>query len=227
MKLLKTLMLPATARKVRRERLTYLSPDKLASLAAAVRRVKKEGVAGSFLEFGVALGGSAIYLAQEAGERGFTGYDVFGMIPPPGEKDERDSQERYARIASGAAKGLGGDTYYGYEDDLLTKVKAAFARYGVPADGTRVRLLKGLFQDTLSLGPDEAVAFAHIDCDWYDPVLFCITRIAPHLSVGGAMAIDDYNDYAGCKKAVHEALDAHPELRLIQTQPHAILTRAQ
>ena len=46
-------------------------------------------------------------------------YDVFGMIPPPGEKDGADVHQRYATIAGGASKGIGGETYYGYRDDLL------------------------------------------------------------------------------------------------------------
>ena len=49
-------------------------------------------------------------------------YDVFGMIPPPGERDGADVHQRYATIAAGASKGIGGETYYGYRDDLLAEV---------------------------------------------------------------------------------------------------------
>lgn len=225
LKFLKGLTLPPLARKVRRERLTYLSVEKLASLSAEVKAVKDRGVVGSFMEFGIALGGSAIYLAQEAGPRGFSGYDVFGMIPPPGDNDEVDSKSRYERIASGEAKGLGGDKYYGYENGLYDKVVASFARLGVPVDGATVRLFKGLFQDTLRLNPDDRVALAHIDCDWYDPVKFCVESVAPHLSRGGVMIIDDYNDYAGCRKAIDEIVAARTDLRLKKTSPHAVLEK--
>ena len=48
-------------------------------------------------------------------------YDVFGMIPPPGEHDGADVHERYAKIAAGDARGVGGETYYGYRDDLYER----------------------------------------------------------------------------------------------------------
>ena len=45
------------------------------------------------MEYGVALGGSAVYLASEGYDRRrFQGYDVFGMIPEPGEQDDEKSK---------------------------------------------------------------------------------------------------------------------------------------
>lgn len=224
-KLLKSLLLPSLARRVRSEKLTYLSVEKLSSLAAEIKDVKNRAIEGRFMEFGIALGGSAIFLAAEAGARGFDGFDVFGMIPPPGEKDEADSRTRYETISSGAAKGLGGAKYYGYEEDLFAKVCASFARYGQPVDGARVRLFKGLFEDTLRLAPSDRIALAHIDCDWYDPVKYCVETLAPSLPPGGVLVIDDYNDYVGCRKAIDEILVARADLRLTKTQPHAILRK--
>ena len=55
--------------------------------------------------------------------RPFEIYDVFGRIPAPTEQDFADSHQRYQVIAEGKAKGLGGGTYYGYDQDLLTQVK--------------------------------------------------------------------------------------------------------
>lgn len=77
---------PDIAQRVVAERLTYLSAAKLESLFACVRSVKQSGVVGDFLEFGVALGGSAICLASELDpSRRFVGFDLFGMIPPVGQ----------------------------------------------------------------------------------------------------------------------------------------------
>jgi asparagine synthase (glutamine-hydrolysing) len=52
---------------------------------------------------------------------------------------------------------------------------------------------------------------AHIDCDWYDPVSYCLRSIAPKISVGGIVLIDDFYDYGGCRTAVDEFLAEHPE----------------
>ena len=64
--------------------------------------------------------------------RTFHGFDLFGTIPPPSERDPAEAHERYARIREGQARGLGrGDEYYGYVDDLLARVEREFARHGV------------------------------------------------------------------------------------------------
>lgn len=106
-------------------------------------------------------------------------YDVFGMIPPPGEKDGEDVHRRYATIVEGRSKGIGGETYYGYRDELLTEVTESFARHGLPIEANNVDLIQGLFEDTIEL--DEPVALAHLDGDWYASTMTCLTRITPLL----------------------------------------------
>ena len=129
-------------------------------------------------------------------------YDVFGLIPPPSDKDGRDVRERYAAIEAGRARGVGGDTYYGYRDGLRGEVADSFARHGVPLRENHVTLIEGLFQDTLEV--DGPVALAHVDGDWYESTLTCLERIAPHLVPGGRIVIDDYFMWSGCQAAVDE-----------------------
>ena len=75
-------------------------------------------------------------------------------------------------------------------------------------DQDRVNLHKGLFQDTWpkAMKTIEQIAFAHIDCDWYEPVKFCLNAIADRIAPGGAIVMDDYNDYVGCRTATREFL---------------------
>jgi O-methyltransferase len=212
----------AIAQQVRDEHLTYLDPPKLELLEACVKEVR--GVRGDFLEMGVALGGSAIVLSNQMGRRrNFHGYDVFAMIPPPGVEDPPAVHDRYRTITEGRSEGIGGDTYYGYLDDLYDRVVVAFARYGMTVDDERIALHRGLFEDTLR--PGGPVAFAHVDCDWYEPVRLCIERIWPRLASGGLMLFDDYNDYGGCTKAVDEFAAAEPTATLRTTQPSAVLVK--
>ena len=206
-----------TARQVRRERLTYLHVLKLRRLEQAMRQVETKGVAGDFLEFGVALGGSAILLAKQAKAhgRGFHGFDVFATIPPPtSEKDDEKSKKRYEVIASGGSTGIGGDEYYGYKGDLFSEVRDSFSRYGVPVDGKRVQLHKGLFEETWVGAGVRSAAVVHIDCDWYDPVAFCLASVADILSPGGLIVLDDYHDYGGARTAVDEFLAARPDFAM-------------
>lgn len=114
---------------VRQANLAYLSPAKLAALEEALDDDERNNVPGDFLEFGAALGGSAILIAARLGNgRAFHGYDVFGMIPSPGERDDARSHERYAEIRGGRSHGIGGETYYGYVVDLYARVSDSFAK---------------------------------------------------------------------------------------------------
>jgi asparagine synthase (glutamine-hydrolysing) len=225
-KLVERMALPRLAREVRSQKLTYLGDDKFISLSREIRRIRWKSIPGDFCELGVALGGSAIYIASRLGrKRRFHGFDVFGMIPPPSERDGNDSRARYDVIASHKSSGIGGDEYYGYVDNLYEKVVDNFSRFSMDVDGKRISLHKGLFEDTLKFGENDKIALAHIDCDWFDPVLFCVSKISPALSPGGVMIIDDYNYYEGCRKAIHHHLAMDKTLSLVRTMPHAILRK--
>lgn len=195
------------ARAALQARLTYLTPQRFRRIEEAARRTRS--TPGDIMEFGVALGGSAIVLARnaQAGGKRFHGLDVFGMIPPPeSDKDDAKSKARYQVIKSGGSGGLGGDTYYGYRDDLYSDVVRSFATFGAPVDGDRIQLHKGLFEETFPNIGVERIALAHVDCDWYDPVRYCLDQIGDRLSRGGLIVIDDYHDYGGCRTAVDEFL---------------------
>jgi predicted O-methyltransferase YrrM len=192
-----------TIAEARAERLTYLKPANLRELASIVQQIERERLPGVVIEAGAARGGSAIVLAAaKAPERPMKVYDVFGMIPAPGEHDGADVHERYAKIAAGDARGVGGEKYYGYRDDLYREVGESFARLGVPVEENNVELIRGLFEDTIRL--DEPVAFAHLDGDWYESTMTCLERIAPLLVPGGTIVLDDYYKWSGCRAAVDE-----------------------
>ena len=202
-----TYALPAeveqTIARTREEHLTYLKPTNLRELASIVLDAETEHLPGLIVEAGTALGGSAIVMAAaKSPERPMKVYDVFGMIPPPTEHDGPDVHERYEKIVGGQAKGVGGDTYYGYRNDLYDEVTESFSRLGVPAAEHNVELIQGLFEDTIQL--DEPVAVAHLDGDWYESTMTCLTRIAPLLVPGGRIVLDDYYSWSGCRTAVDE-----------------------
>jgi O-methyltransferase len=198
---------------VRAESLTYLSQGDLGALASVAMEADRASRPGLIIEAGTALGGSAIVLAAaKSPERPMKVYDVFGMIPEPSESDGPDVHKRYERIKAGGAKGVGGETYYGYRDDLLQEVTESFTRHGVPLAENNVELIKGLFQDTIDL--DEPVAFAHLDGDWYDSTMVCLERIAPLLVTGGRIVLDDYHDWSGCRAAVDDYFSGRAGFRL-------------
>ena len=131
--------------------------------------------------------------------------------------------KRYQKIVSGTSKGIGGETYYGYRDNLYDEVGDSFTRHGIDPAQHNVELVQGLFQDTLKV--DEPVAFAHLDGDWYESTMTCLERIVPHLVVGGRIVLDDYFHYSGCRDAVDEYFKDRPGFRLERrTKLHVVRT---
>jgi hypothetical protein len=192
-------------RRIKAKNLTYLSNRKLAHLTTTLRQIADRGLDGVLLETGCALGGSSILLASiKEDERALFVYDVFGMIPPPTVEDTPDVHERYKTIVQGNSPGLGGERYYGYEENLYEVVQNNFESFGISIGNQKVSLIKGLVQDTLII--DQPVALAHIDVDWYEPVKVCLERIFPRLVTGGFIVLDDYYDWGGCRKATDEFL---------------------
>lgn len=197
--------------KIHEQGLSYLGLKALTELATTALKLCNEKVEGHFLEAGCALGGSAIVLAATKGDKQLFVYDVFGLIPPPSENDGNDVHERYATIYSGKSVGLKGGTYYGYEENLLEKVKASFTAKGYPPHTQNIHFIKGVYEKTLFC--DVPIALAHVDCDWYDSVKICLERIAPHVVTKGHIVIDDYQAYSGCRTAVEEFLYANPQFK--------------
>ncbi|HZW13621.1 MAG TPA: TylF/MycF/NovP-related O-methyltransferase [Noviherbaspirillum sp.] len=187
----------------RSRNLTFLTDGKLASLVESCREIEARNIPGIFAEAGCALGGSAILISLlKNANRPFQVYDVFDMISPLTEEDTPDVHERYKTIKGGASKGIGGEQYSGYQEDLYTLVQSNLKQFGIDQQAQQVSLIKGLIQDTMYI--DQPVAFAHIDVDWYEPVMTCLERIMPNLSVGGSVVLDDYHDWGGCRKAADE-----------------------
>lgn len=190
-------------RQVRAQALTYLEASALADLYRAVEEAEAEGRAGVLLEAGVALGGSSIIMAAaKKPSRPFYMYDAFEMIPAPSERDGSDAHNRYAEIASGKARGIQGEAYYGYQHDLYQRVKKTLRDAGFPPREHQIQMIRGFYEETLRV--DKPVALAHLDCDWYDSVMVCLERIVPHLVSGGVLIVDDYEHWSGCRKAVDE-----------------------
>jgi asparagine synthase (glutamine-hydrolysing) len=190
---------------IRLRKLTYLSDTKLASLVSTCGSIEDANLPGIFLETGCALGGSAILIASlKTPARPLFIYDVFEMIPPPTKEDTPDVHERYRTIIEGKSEGIDGDKYYGYMENLYETVQSNFESFGINCVEHHVSLIKGLVQDTMKI--NQPVALAHIDVDWYEPVITCLKMIFPYLVAGGSIILDDYHNWGGCRKATDEFL---------------------
>jgi asparagine synthase (glutamine-hydrolysing) len=189
--------------RVRNENLTYLNTLALIDLFNTVSEIENNGIRGVFVEAGCALGGSALVIASaKKNKRKFFIFDTFSQIPPPTNEDGEDVQDRWEIISSGKAEGINGNQYYGYVENLKEWVENKFSEFGFSLQQDNIIMVRGYFQETLNL--IQPVAFAHLDCDWYESVMICLQRIEPMMVPGGTFIIDDYEHWSGCKKAVDE-----------------------
>ncbi|MCA9396281.1 MAG: class I SAM-dependent methyltransferase [Candidatus Omnitrophica bacterium] len=195
--------IPEIICKVHRQGITYLSRQALFDLYQAVAETEKNHLPGLMIEAGCALGGSAVIMAAaKSPGRTLCLYDAFERIPEPGKKDGLDAHGRFRVIRNGWASGMSGKTYYGYRKDLQADVLTNFSYHGIRPEQHHIRLIKGLFSDTLS--PDSPVCLAHIDADWYESTYVCLEKIYPNLVSGGRLIIDDYYTWSGCRRAVRD-----------------------
>jgi len=179
------------ARHYRAVRLYTMSGNaRLRGLYGAVHEVAARNVPGDVVECGTARGGSAALMGLALKELGAARtlwvFDSFAGIPPP---TDSDPDKHIAELYTGDFRGE------------LDDVRALFERLGILE---RVRLVKGLFQDTVpgcAVGP---IAVLHLDGDWYDSVMVCLEHLYDRVSRGGIIQIDDYGHWEGARKAVDE-----------------------
>ena len=88
-------------------------------------------------------------------------------------------------------------------------------------------LHKGLFEDTWPAVATKIhqIALAHVDCDWYDPVKYCLDAIAEKIAPRGYVILDDYNFYAGCRTATDEFVRLRNDFQVARDFGHLVIRR--
>src|SRR5205823_1645826 len=75
---------------------------------------------------------------------------------------------------------------------------------GTGADLSRVRIVPGLFQQTLPTVRIPQIALLNIDADWYESVKLCLDTFYDAVASRGFVSFDDYHAWPGCRLAVDE-----------------------
>ena len=196
---------------------SMLSRNRLSILYELVAYVDTYCIAGALVECGVWKGGAVGMMAYAArtrdGQRDLHLFDAFADICEP---DHRIDGAR----AVGEAGGLE------YAQGRLQSIQGIYSDRGghgtleecrslietrIGYDPARVHYHAGWFQDSLPtaapvLGP---IAILRIDADWYASTKVCLDALYSLVSPGGAVIVDDYGAYDGCRLAVDEFLSAH------------------
>jgi O-methyltransferase len=171
---------------MRAQRYTLMAYEPLASLWNMAASLE---VAGALVECGSFAGGSAAVIATAAPDRQLWMFDSWEGMPEPGELDVTDQGRRREAGWISASEAL---------------ARGTLDQLGV--DRTRVQMIKGWFEDTVPtakarVGP---IALLHIDCDWYSSVRLVLNELYDQVVAGGVVAVDDYQHWLGCRKAVDE-----------------------
>ncbi len=171
---------------------TMIGLQRLENLQKCVETVLQENIPGDLIETGIWRGGACIFMrgilaAYEDQTRNVYCADCFDGVPPPDPKYPADD----GNILHTAR-------------DLAVSVEQVFdnfRRYGLL--DKRVRLIPGLFKDTLHLISTEKFAVLRLDGDLYGSTWEALEALYPKLSPGGFCIIDDYA-LPPCRKAVED-----------------------
>ncbi len=173
--------------------LPYVRLRALAQIAEALERARTDG---DYVQCGVWNGGSAAILGSEIWRNGSRRrlwlFDSWEGQATPSNVDLSRSGER-------GQAGM-------FRGSLPTAEQLLFRRLRLPSD--RVQLVPGWFSETLPAWKDRIgpISLLHIDCDFHDAVKLCLEELVPHVSSGGCVVVDDYGEWAGCRRALDEYL---------------------
>ena len=183
---------------------SLLSEERLRANIAAVRYVNREGIPGDIVEAGVWKGGSmlAMMLAHDKSPvpRMFHLYDTFVGMTEPTDNDADFN-------------GVSAELTMLHNPDFrcissLEEVKGNIARHtGIVPQYHEGDILLNTFV------PKE-IAVLRLDTDWYESTKHELDTFYDSVVPGGVVIIDDYGHWKGCKKAVDEFLEVHPEIVL-------------
>ena len=180
---------------------TMTSIERLYAMHKAVEHVVRSGVQGAIVECGVWRGGSMMMAALTLAALGNTErelflFDTFAGHPRP--NPERDLKEHYEFWL----KRRRTDRSSSWAEVALEEVRSNIASTGYPLE--RVRLVKGIVQDTIPGAAPDAIALLRLDTDWYDSTAHEMRHLYPRLPPGGVLIVDDYGEMPGQKQAVDE-----------------------
>jgi O-methyltransferase len=181
---------------------TAVFVPRLVALYKLSEEINQRSLPGDIVECGVYNGGSAAIMAslyqKSPVSRNVWLFDSFEGLPKPTDKDGDEAPE-----------------YEGWCHGDLSKVEEVLRKLHIPE--SRVRIVKGWFQDTFPKVEIPKIAILHIDADWYESVKLCLEKFYDSVQPGGYVVLDDYGDWQGCRIATDEFLKKRTlDVKLIQ-----------
>ena len=178
---------------------TLMTARNLTTLYRETQRTLRAGVQGSFVEVGVHRGGSAGILAElikDDPTRHLHLFDRWGDFAEPTERDGfRQEQYRRERMTEKLAALK--------EDPPLDRAKHLLEEViGFPTE--RLHYYPGWISDTLKTYDGGPIAFASLDCDFYESMKEAIEVVGRFAAPNATIVADDYGTWPGSKAAIDE-----------------------
>lgn len=181
------------------------SKERILSNIEIIEEVNKNNIPGDIVEIGVYKGGSmlSMILANNNPNRKFWLYDTFEGMTAPSEYDYdlNDFSARELIKCSNDVLCIA----------TLDEVKNNINNNTVISD-ERINYVVGDIMKTKTF--PELIAVLRLDTDFYDSTAFELANFYKLVAPGGYVIIDDYGHWKGCRKAVDEFLQNHPEIKL-------------
>jgi len=163
-------------------------------------------IKGDVVECGVWKGGMTAGIAEMLGnERNYYLFDSFEGLPLVQEID-----------GSAAKKWQNNKTSTNFFDNCRAEI--VHADTVMQMTNCNYRLIKGWFNETLpKFDLAKEIALLRLDADWYESTIICLRELYPKVVNRGIVIIDDYFQWNGCSKAVHDYLSEIKSKSCIRT----------
>lgn len=184
---------------------TLTSASSIIALIESVKYVVNNNIDGSIVECGVWRGGSMMAVAKTLVDLNNLNkhlflFDTFEGMTKPKDVDTRFDLET---IASKKFKNeKTGKDSSNWVRASLDDVKNSV--YSIGYDKEKIHFIKGKVEDSLPSKAPEKISVLRLDTDWYESTRHELIHLFPRLSKGGVIIIDDYDSWAGARKAMDE-----------------------
>lgn len=193
---------------------TLMSARNLTTLYREGQRTLRRGVEGDFVEIGVHRGGSAAILAaliRQREERQLHLFDRWGDLPEPTERDGfRQEEYRKDKIA---------DKLGHLRDDPPLERTRHLLETLMEFPFGRLHYYPGWYSETFGEYAGRPIAFASLDCDYYESVRDALQFMERFASPLATIVADDYGGWPGARAAIDDWLARTPRKVRIHPLP--------
>lgn len=169
---------------------------RMTAMQSVLRELDEKKIEGDFVECGVWRGGHVMLARATSPDRVCWLYDTFEGMTKPGPRDRKRSGNKPPPDKALSKK---------WTMASLEEVRENLRSHGL-LDESRLRFVVGDVCETLRRPENvpERIALLRLDTDWYESTRAELEILWPKLVTGGAVFVDDYGHWMGCREACDE-----------------------